>query len=55
MSYSFACSDTGLSCDGEFTAATEDELMRLIDEHYRVAHLGAKPMDYRLRRLIKSE
>ncbi len=55
MSYSFACSDTGLTCDGEFSAATEDELMQLIDEHYRTAHLGAKPMDYRLRRLIKSE
>ena len=55
MSYSFTCGDTGLACDGKFSADTEEELLRQIDEHYRVAHLGARPMEYRLKQLIKSE
>ena len=55
MSYSFNCGDTGLSCDGTFSAATEEELLQQIDEHYRLAHLGAKPREYRLKQLITSE
>lgn len=55
MAYSFECGDTGLTCDGKFSADTEDELLQQIDEHYRVAHLGARPMEYRLKQLIKSE
>ena len=55
MSHSFACKDTGLTCEGEFTAATEEELMEQIEEHYGSAHLGVKPMEYRLKRLIKTE
>lgn len=55
MSYSFSCGDTGLICDGKFSAATEEELLEQIDEHYRLAHLGAKPREYRLKQLIKSE
>ena len=55
MSYSFTCGDTGLACDAERSAATEEELLQQIDEHYRVAHLGARPMEYRLKQLIKSE
>lgn len=53
MAYSFACKDTGLVCPGEFTSESEDELMRQLDAHYKQAHLGLKPMEYRLKKLIK--
>ena len=54
MKYEFKCEDTGLSCPAQFSNESEAQLLADLDEHYLKAHLGAKPMEYRLKRLIKA-
>lgn len=36
--YSFACSDVGYQCDWRADAASEDDLLRKVEEHGREAH-----------------
>lgn len=43
--YSFACSDVGYPCDWHADAATEDELMKKVEEHGREAHNFQKLSD----------
>jgi hypothetical protein len=38
MPYKISCVDAGSTCPGSFTTETEDELMKIVDLHQRVAH-----------------
>jgi len=38
MAYRISCVDAGSSCPGSFTTETEDELMKIVDLHQKVAH-----------------
>jgi predicted small metal-binding protein len=38
MAYRISCVDAGSTCPGSFTTETEDELMKIVDLHQKVAH-----------------
>lgn len=38
MAVRISCVDAGSTCPGSFTTATEEELMKIIDLHQKLAH-----------------
>jgi hypothetical protein len=38
MAYRISCVDAGSTCPGSFTTETEDELMKIVDLHQKLAH-----------------
>jgi predicted small metal-binding protein len=38
MPYKISCVDAGSACPGSFTTETQDELMKIVDLHQKVAH-----------------
>ncbi|MGH2705293.1 MAG: DUF1059 domain-containing protein [Actinomycetota bacterium] len=39
----FRCVDTGASCSGHFKAATKEDLLRQVVEHFREKHGVSQP------------
>jgi hypothetical protein len=38
MAFKISCVDAGSTCPGSFTTETEDELMKIVDLHQKLAH-----------------
>lgn len=54
MAYRVTCADTGADCPGDFTAPTNDELIKHLEMHVQLSHPGLELTDELVEGLVKA-